>query len=92
MFDAAGEFFYTPERTQELRYFGKAQTFVLVIDPLSVEAFWDRLLPDQQAELKAVRSAAPAPELAYQQAHQEIEAMGLRLGRRGWRWSSAGPT
>jgi hypothetical protein len=79
MFDAAGEFFHTPGRTQELRYLNKAQTFILVIDPLSVEAFWDRLLPEQQAELKAVRSAAPSPELAYQQAHQEIEAMGVRL-------------
>ncbi len=81
MFDAAGEFFYTPERTQELRYFNKAKTFILVIDPLSVEAFWDRLLPDQQAELKAVRSAAPSPDLAYQQAHQEIEAMGVQLSK-----------
>jgi hypothetical protein len=79
MFDAAGEFFYTPERTQELRYFNQAKTFILVIDPLSVEAFWDRLLPDQQAELKPVRSAAPSPDLAYQQAHQEIEAMGVQL-------------
>ena len=81
MFDAAGEFFYTPERTQELRYLNKAATFILVIDPLSVEAFWDRLPPDQQARLKEVRSAAPSPDLAYQQAHQEIEAMGLRLRR-----------
>jgi hypothetical protein len=79
MFDAAGEFFYTPERTQELRYFNQAKTFILVIDPLSVESFWDRLLPDQQAELKPLRSAAPAPDLAYQQAHQEIEAMGVQL-------------
>ncbi len=81
LFDAAGEFFYTPERTQELRYFNQAKTFILVIDPLSVESFWDRLLPDQQAELKAVRSAAPAPDLAYQQAHQEIEAMGVQLSK-----------
>jgi hypothetical protein len=79
MFDAAGELFYTPERTQELRYLDKAETFILVIDPLSVEAFWERLLPDQQANLKAIRSAAPSAELAYQQAHQEIEAMGVQL-------------
>jgi len=79
MFDAAGELFYTAERTAELRYLHAAQTFILVIDPLAVETFWDRLPPDQQAELKAVRSAAPSPDLAYQQAHQEIEAMGVRL-------------
>ncbi len=79
MFDAAGELFYTAERTQELRYLDKARTFILVIDPLSVETFWARLLPEQQAELKTVRSAAVAPDLAYQQTHQEIEAMGVQL-------------
>jgi hypothetical protein len=81
MFDAAGELFYTSEHTQELRYLDKAKTFILLIDPLSVEAFWQRLLPDRQAELKAVRSAAPSPDLAYQQAHQEIEAMGVQLAK-----------
>ncbi len=81
MFDAAGELFYTAERTQELRYLHAAQTFILVIDPLSVEAFWDRLEPDQQAKLKPARSAAPSPDLAYAQAHQEIEAMGVRLAK-----------
>jgi len=79
MFDAAGELYYSANRTQELGFLGQARTFILVIDPLSVDAFWDRLLPEQQADLKAVRSVAPSPELAYQQAHQEIEAMGVRL-------------
>jgi hypothetical protein len=79
MFDAAGEYFYSAERTQELRFLDKAETFILVIDPLSVEAFWDRLPPGKQAELATVRSVAPSPELAYQQAHQEIEAMGVQL-------------
>jgi hypothetical protein len=81
MFDAAGEYFATSEGTQELRYLNQARTFILVIDPLSVEAFWNRLLPEQQAMLKEVRSAAASPELAYQQAHQEIEAMGVRLAK-----------
>jgi hypothetical protein len=79
MFDAAGELFYTSERTQELRYLSKARTFILVIDPLSVPAFWDQLLPEQQAALTELRSATPSTELAYDQAHQEIEAMGARL-------------
>ena len=79
MFDAAGELFYTTERTQELRYLSKARTFILVIDPLSVPAFWDRLPPGRQAELDEVRSTAPSPDLAYQQAYQEIEAMGVQL-------------
>ena len=79
IFDAAGELFYSAERTQELRYLDQARTFILVIDPLAIESFWDRLRPEQQAELKSVRSAALSPELAYQQAHQEIEAMGVPL-------------
>jgi Double-GTPase 2 len=81
MFDAAGEYFYRSERTQELGYLDKAGTFILVIDPLSIEAFWDRLPPDQQAKLKDVRSAAPSPDLAYQQAHQQMEEMGVNLNK-----------
>jgi hypothetical protein len=79
LFDAAGEYFYSAERTQELRFLDKAETFILVIDPLSVAEFWDRLPLHKQAELSEVRSAALSPDLAYQQAHQEIEAMGVRL-------------
>jgi ABC-type phosphonate transport system ATPase subunit len=79
LYDAAGERFYNTDRTQELRYLNKARTFILVIDPLSVQGFWQQLPSSTQAELSSVRSAAPSPELAYQQTHQEIEAMGVRL-------------
>jgi len=79
LFDAAGERFYTAERTRELGYLGKARTFILVIDPLSVDAFWQGLTPERQAELTPLRSSAPSPELAYQQAHQAIEGMGVNL-------------
>jgi Double-GTPase 2 len=79
LFDAAGERFYHSDRTQELGYLGKARTFILVIDPLSVEAFWARLPPGRRSELGPARSTAPSPELAYQQTHQEIEAMGVPL-------------
>jgi hypothetical protein len=79
MYDAAGERFYNTDRTQELRYLSKAQTFILVIDPLSVESFWQQLPADRQAELSKERSAAPSPELAYQQTYQQIEAMGVKL-------------
>jgi hypothetical protein len=74
MFDAAGELFDTAERTRELGFLDKARTFILVIDPLSVEAFRNRLPPEQ-----GVRSTAQSPDLAYQEAHQEIEAMGVPL-------------
>jgi len=79
LFDAAGERFYTAERTRELGYLGKARTFILVIDPLSVDAFWQGLTPERQTELAPLRSSAPSPELAYQQAHQAIEGMGVNL-------------
>lgn len=79
LFDAAGERFYNTDRTQELRYLNKARTFLLVIDPLSVEGFWQQLPASSQAELSAVRSTAPSPELAYQQTHQQMEAMGVEL-------------
>jgi Double-GTPase 2 len=78
MFDAAGERFYTAERTRELGYLGKSKTFVLVIDPLSVGPFWARLPPGRQADLKPVRSTVPSPDLAFHQALQSIEAMGVR--------------
>jgi Double-GTPase 2 len=81
LYDAAGERFYHTDRTQELRYLSQARTFILVIDPLSVPGFWQQLPADTQAALSSVRSAAPSPELAYQQTHQEIEAMGVRLAK-----------
>ena len=79
LFDAAGERFHNVERTQELGYLGRARTFVLVIDPLSVNSFWERLPADRQAELKPVRSTDPSPDGAFHQAYQAIEAMGVRL-------------
>jgi hypothetical protein len=79
LYDAAGERFYDTDRTEELRYLNKARTFILVIDPLSVEAFWLQLPAGIQEELRPVRSAAPSPDLAYQQTHQQIEAMGVPL-------------
>jgi hypothetical protein len=79
LYDAAGERFYNTDRTQELRYLNKARTFILVIDPLSVEGFWQQLSASTQAELKSLRSTAPSPDLAYQQTHQQIEAMGVQL-------------
>jgi hypothetical protein len=81
LFDAAGERFYKTEGTKELRYLDKARTFILVIDPLSVPAFWESLPADRQKELARSRSEAPSPDLAYQQTHQEMEAMGVQLRR-----------
>ena len=79
MFDAAGERFYSAERTRELGYLSKARTFVLVIDPLSVDAFWNRLPEDRRKALESVRSTVRSPVEAFHQAYQSIEAMGVDL-------------
>ncbi len=79
LYDSAGERFYRSETTQELGFLNKARTFVLVIDPLSIDHLWTGLPAERQAELAAVRSRAPSPDLAYQQTHQQMEAMGVRL-------------
>jgi Double-GTPase 2 len=81
LFDAAGELFYWSERTQELGYLDKADTFLLVVDPLSVESFWEALPAERRSALTAERSKAPSPELAYQQTQQEMEKMGVDPGR-----------
>lgn len=44
-----------------------------------MESFWQQLPASTQAKLSSVKSTAPSPELAYQQTHQQIEAMGVRL-------------
>ncbi len=81
IFDAAGELFYWTERTRMLGYLDKARTFVLVIDPLSVAAFWDGLPAERRTGLAKERSKAPSPELAFVQTQQEMERMGVVLGR-----------
>ena len=79
LFDVAGEHFYRSDTIQELRYLTTARTLVFVIDPLSIHQFWNELSAERQVELTAVRSSAPAPELAYQLTVQEMQAMGVRL-------------
>jgi hypothetical protein len=81
LYDAAGERFYEAARTEELRYLNQARTFVLVIDPLSVESFWQQLAEDVKRELGPQRSTAPSPDLAYQQTYQQIESMGVTLSK-----------
>lgn len=81
MFDPAGEHLSSAARIQELRYLNVARAFIFVIDPLSVETFWQKLPAAKQAELSSVRSAVSSPELAYDQTLQQIKAMGVRLSK-----------
>lgn len=81
MFDPAGEFCYADDQIQRLRFLSQARTFILVIDPLSVPAFWERLPAERRAGLAATRTAAPPPDVAYQVALQQIEALEVPLRR-----------
>jgi hypothetical protein len=83
LLDAAGEVFYDSRRSADLIYLGAANTFVLVIDPLSVNDFWDRLPSAERDRLAAHRSIAPHPQPVYQQTIDRIREMGrLRAPRR----------
>jgi ribosomal protein S27AE len=81
MFDPAGELYYTDDQIERLRFLNQARTFILVIDPLAVPAFWARLPAERRAGLEATRAAAPAPDVAYQVALQRIEALRVPLRR-----------
>ena len=81
LFDPAGELYYTADQVQRLRFLDQARTFILVIDPLAVPAFWDRLPAERRAGLEATRAAASLPDVAYQVALQRIEALRVPLRR-----------
>ena len=83
LFDAAGELFYDSQHSADLVYLGAANTFVMVIDPLSINDFWDRLPSAEQGRLAADRSIALHPQPVYQQTADRITEMGQqRVPRR----------
>jgi Double-GTPase 2 len=73
-FDAAGEQFGNLAHTDELRYLSEARTFILVIDPRPIIAFWRRA-PGSAPAGPASRS----PLDVYHRTSQQIEEMGVRL-------------
>jgi hypothetical protein len=81
LFDVGGEAFSEASKVARLRYLAHARTYVLVIDPLAVGDLWFGLSARQRAEFASVRSDEESPEVAYQRAHQELERMGVPLGR-----------
>jgi Double-GTPase 2 len=82
LFDAAGEIYYREETSSELRYLGSGRTFVLVVDPLSVDGFWDGLPPDEGDRLGGEPPAGvPQPSLVFQQTTERIVELGGDLRR-----------
>jgi hypothetical protein len=76
LIDAAGELFYDSQSSASLVYLGAASTFVLVIDPLSISDFWDRLPAAARERLAPHRSVARHPLPVYQQTADRITEMG----------------
>ncbi|MFJ9553112.1 hypothetical protein ACIRPH_04820 [Nocardiopsis sp. NPDC101807] len=82
VYDAAGERFSRSATTEELAYLGQASTFVLVVDPLGVEAVWRSMTAGERSRLSGNRSRARDPELAYGAVRDEIRRQYRMTGRR----------
>jgi hypothetical protein len=80
--DPAGERFYDSAGSADLLYLGAASTFILVVDPLSIDGFWGNLPSARREQLTADRSAAPHPDQVYQQTADRIAQMGKRNAKR----------
>ncbi|ADI03648.1 hypothetical protein SBI_00527 [Streptomyces bingchenggensis BCW-1] len=80
VFDTAGERFVNREETDALRYIREARTFVFVLDPMAVGAFWTRLDP---AGPKVDRTLASTvdPEDVFSRSVQTVRTMGTRLDK-----------
>jgi hypothetical protein len=75
-FDAAGEHYQDVVKTEGLLFLGSARTFILVINPLAVQAAWRHQPGSRPAE-----PASQSPDTAYYRVHQQIEAMHVPLGQ-----------
>ena len=80
VFDTAGERFVSREETDALRYVRAARTFVFVLDPMAVDAFWTRL---DLAGPKVDRTLASTvdPEDVFSRSVQTVRTMGTRLDK-----------
>ena len=80
--DPAGELFYDSRLSADLLYLGAASTFILVIDPLSMDVFWQGRPEEWQKRPEDDRSAAHHPDQIYQRAAERIMQMGRRSAQR----------
>lgn len=81
IFDAAGERFMDSDRIDELRFLGAARTFIFVLDPMSVTAFWTRLAATEAGLLDRALASDMNPETVFEQSVQAMIKMGARLDR-----------
>jgi hypothetical protein len=81
-FDAAGERFYSLDRSSDLLYLGSGRTFLLVIDPLSVNEFWLGLSTEDRDRLAQWEPTnVPQPRLVYEQTVERITELKGEPGR-----------
>lgn len=81
LFDTAGERFVDREDTDALRYARAARTFVFVLDPMAVRAFWTSLDPATGRLLDRTLASTVDPEEVFGRSVQAVAAMGAPLRR-----------
>ncbi|WP_063754983.1 TRAFAC clade GTPase domain-containing protein [Streptomyces sp. NRRL B-3229] len=81
IFDTAGERYTKVEDTDALRYARTARTFVFVLDPLSVTAFWQGLSSGRQALVDRALASPVDPQLVFNQSTQTTKRMNGALSR-----------
>jgi hypothetical protein len=80
LFDMAGERLNRPDQAVEHRFLGLARSFVFVLDPMSVEAFWTELTDSDRERLKDIRARQPPQDL-FAEVTQQIQALGADTSR-----------
>ncbi|MFE9632021.1 hypothetical protein [Streptomyces sp. NPDC006463] len=81
LFDTAGERFVDRDDTDALRYARAARTFVFVLDPMAVKAFWTTLEPSPGPLLDRTLGSTVDPEEVFARSVQAVAAMGAPLKR-----------
>ncbi|MFG2986640.1 hypothetical protein ACGFYQ_36270 [Streptomyces sp. NPDC048258] len=81
LFDTAGERFVDRDDTDALRYARAARTFIFVLDPMAVKAFWTTLEPPPGPSLDRTLGSTVDPEEVFARSVQAVAAMGAPLKR-----------
>ena len=74
LFDAAGEHYQDVAKTEGLLFLGSARTFILVINPLPIQAAWRR-----QPGGWPAKPAQQPPDAVYHRVYQQIQVMRVPL-------------